>query len=132
MAYCTSANLTFPPLMKGADIASVINSTTREIDNYLRDRGVTGIEGTADLTEAAVQLAKAGIVEWWISHGQYMPAQGGIIEGADPFVSSADISAIQLFRNQAHEILDRYVTSLNSLPPKSIRVSTVRNRMRGA
>lgn len=126
MAYCSSTDLTFPPLMKAADIALVISSTTREIDNYLRDRGITGVEGTADLTEAAVKLAKAGIIEWWISHGQYMPAQGGAIEGADPFVSSADVSAIQLFQNQAYGILDRYAKSV-ATPPVSTGLGIVRN-----
>lgn len=129
MAYCESTDLTFPATMKTADITKVIDSSTRQIDNYLRSKDVVGTEGVDDLKEAAIKLCKAGIVEWWISHGQYIRAQGTQIDGADPLVTSADIAAAQLFENQAYAILDRYATAI-AAPPTSTGVIIVPNTAR--
>ena len=127
MAYCDSTDITAPATMSADDITKAIASSTREINNYLRSKGITGVEGVDDLKEAAIKLVKAAIVEWRVLNGQYVQATGEMITGTDPNAAAAATSATKLFRQEAYDILDRYASATSTQPPGSTGIAIVRN-----
>lgn len=95
-------------------LQAIIDDAEREITAYLKARGVTASAVDA-CKVASLKLSKAGLLELWIQKGRYIATSGEFLNGADTSASSSPVSAINLLRKSAYDVLDDYVAVQESL-----------------